>query len=198
LGWDRYGSPGLDIPLPLLKFSYRTTIHKIRDSGLFQRAVRPAADQGAPARTTRSQPILLTDKPFPIEELGVCPTESVDVTLHARNLGASVEHTILSLHPDQSYLLPASMCAWLPEGRLAFFMSDVLDDLERQLFYRRRKGAGEKKGGSTVRTIPELLLRVQLYPYAGEVFGSRKITKNLEKDVAFRVLGAERFMIIAP
>jgi hypothetical protein len=32
--------------------------------------------------------------------------------------------------PDQDYLLPPSLQQWLPEGHLAYFVSDVVDQLD--------------------------------------------------------------------
>ncbi len=32
--------------------------------------------------------------------------------------------------PDQLFLLPPSLKEWLPEGHLAYFVSDVVDELD--------------------------------------------------------------------
>jgi transposase len=58
-------------------------------------------------------------------------------------------------------LLPASLQDWLPNGHLAYFISDTVDALDRKAFYAR---------------------------YAGG--GSRKIQRRLHEDLAFRMLGA--------
>ena len=37
--------------------------------------------------------------------------------------------------PEQSYLLPPSPSEWLPENHLAFFISDVVDEMDLSAFY---------------------------------------------------------------
>jgi hypothetical protein len=39
--------------------------------------------------------------------------------------------------PDQELLLPASLNEWLAEGHLAYFVSDVVEELDLSLFYAR-------------------------------------------------------------
>jgi transposase len=92
-------------------------------------------------------------------------------------------------HPEQSYLLLPSPSHWLPEGHLAYFISDVVEDLEVQPFYARYEGDGRRNSPYD----PRMLLKVLVYAYASGVFSSRKIARKLEEDVAFRVLGAGNF-----
>lgn len=92
-------------------------------------------------------------------------------------------------HPEQSYLLPASPAEWLPEGHLAYFISEVVDDLDLRPFYERYEGDGRRNSPYD----PRMLLQVLVYAYASGVFSSRKIARKLEEDVAFRVLGAGNF-----
>jgi transposase len=72
-------------------------------------------------------------------------------------------------HPEQSYLLPPSLSNWLPEGHLAYFISDVVDDLEVQPFYARYEGDGRRNSPYD----PRMLLKVQVYAYGSGVFSSR-------------------------
>lgn len=37
--------------------------------------------------------------------------------------------------PDQDLLLPPSLREWLPEGHLAYFISDVVEELDLAAFY---------------------------------------------------------------
>jgi transposase len=90
-------------------------------------------------------------------------------------------------HPDQEYLLPVSLRAWLPEGHLAYFISDaieVLDLSEIEAVYER-----EARGYPPYH--PQMMTKVLFYAYCTGVFSSRKIARRLEEDVAFRVLAAE-------
>jgi transposase len=91
--------------------------------------------------------------------------------------------------PDQDLLLPPSLKEWLPEGHLAYFISDVVEELDLSDFYARYEGDGRRKSPFD----PRMMLKVLIYAYATGVFSSRKIARKLEEDVAFRVLAAGNF-----
>ena len=91
--------------------------------------------------------------------------------------------------PDQDLLLPPSLGDWLPEGHLAYFISDVVEELDLTAFYAPYEGDGRRKSPYE----PSMMLKTLLYAYTTGVFSSRKIAKKLEEDVAFRVLGANNF-----
>lgn len=91
--------------------------------------------------------------------------------------------------PDQSYLLPPSPRDWLPEGHLAYFVSDTIEALDLGEFFERYEGDGRRNQPYH----PEMMVKVLVYAYATGVFSSRKIAKKLEEDVAFRVLGGGSF-----
>jgi transposase len=91
--------------------------------------------------------------------------------------------------PDQQYLLPPSLRDWLPEGHLAWFLSDTVDALDLSAFLARYR----RDGSGNVAFHPALMCKVLLYGYATGVFSSRRIARACETDVAFRVLSAEQF-----
>jgi transposase len=91
--------------------------------------------------------------------------------------------------PDQELLLQPSLREWLPEGHLAYFISDVIELLDVRVFYEAYEGDGRRKAPFE----PCMMLKVLIYAYATGVFSSRKIARKLEEDVAFRVLGADNF-----
>lgn len=91
--------------------------------------------------------------------------------------------------PDQELLLPPSLNEWLPEGHLAYFVSDVVEELDLSAFYARYEGSGRRNSPFD----PRMMLKVLIYAYATGVFSSRKIARKLEEDVAFRVLAAGNF-----
>ena len=88
--------------------------------------------------------------------------------------------------PDQPYLLPPSPSDWLSEDHLAYFVADVVDQLDLTAFYARYEGDGRRNSPYD----PSMMLKVLVYAYATGVFSSRKIARKLEEDVAFRVLSA--------
>jgi transposase len=91
--------------------------------------------------------------------------------------------------PDQDLLLAPSLREWLPEGHLAYFISDVVEELDLQVFYAPYEGDGRRKAPFE----PRMMLKVLIYAYATGVFSSRKVARKLEEDVAFRVLGVGNF-----
>jgi transposase len=91
--------------------------------------------------------------------------------------------------PDQELLLPPSLQEWLPDGHLAYFISDVVDELDLSDFYALYEGDGRRKSPFD----PRMMLKVLIYAYASGTFSSRKIARKIEEDVAFRVLAAGNF-----
>jgi transposase len=88
--------------------------------------------------------------------------------------------------PEQSLLLPPSLRDWLPEGHLAYFVSDTVDLLDLSIFYEPY----EEDGRRNQPFDPRMMLKVLLYAYATGTFSSRKIARKIEEDVAYRVLSA--------
>ena len=46
--------------------------------------------------------------------------------------------------PGQQMLLPAALQDWLPEGHLAYFISDTIDSLELSAFHARYAQGGAR------------------------------------------------------
>ncbi|TNF90788.1 MAG: IS1182 family transposase, partial [Gammaproteobacteria bacterium] len=78
---------------------------------------------------------------------------------------------------------------WLPEDHVAYFISEVVEELELSAFYAPYEGDGRRK----MPYEPSMMLKVLIYAYVSGVFSSRKIARKLEEDVAFRVLAAGNF-----
>jgi len=95
----------------------------------------------------------------------------------------------LPYEPQQQALLPQALQDWLPEGHLAYFISDTVDSLDLQAFYARYEGGGSRNQPFH----PAMMVKVLVYAYATGVFSSRKIARKLHDDVAFRVLAADNF-----
>ena len=89
-------------------------------------------------------------------------------------------------YPDEELLLPPSLRDWLPEGHLAYFVSDVVDNLDLSAM---DAVYGEEKRGQPPYD-PLMMTKVLVYGYCVGVFSSRRIERRLEEDVAFRVLAA--------
>ena len=88
--------------------------------------------------------------------------------------------------PEQDLLLPPSLREWLPEDHLAFFVSDLVDQLDLSAITTVYED--EERGYPPYH--PVMLTKVLVYAYCVGVFSSRKIQRRLVEDVAFRVLAA--------
>ena len=91
--------------------------------------------------------------------------------------------------PDQELLLPVSLREWLPEDHVAYFISEVVEELDLSAFYAPYQGDGRRK----MPYEPSMMLKVLIYAYVSGTFSSRKVARKLEEDVAFRVLAAGNF-----
>lgn len=95
----------------------------------------------------------------------------------------------LPYEPLQQMLLPEALQDWLPEGHMAYFISDAVDGLDLSAFHARYAGPGPRNQPFH----PAMMVKVLVYGYASGVFSSRKIARKLHEDVAFRVLAAGNF-----
>lgn len=89
--------------------------------------------------------------------------------------------------PEQSYLLPPSPQEWLAEDHLAYFVLDLVEDLnlaEIERVIQAKDARGERPYS------PRMMTALLLYGYAVGVFSSRKVERATYDDVAFRVLAA--------
>jgi transposase len=89
-------------------------------------------------------------------------------------------------YPDAELLLPPSLRDWLPENHLAYFVSDVVDNLD--LTAMDAVYGNEKRGQPPYN--PQMMTKVLVYGYCVGVFSSRRIERRLGEDIAFRVLAA--------
>ena len=94
--------------------------------------------------------------------------------------------TYRAYDPDQQLLLPAALQEWLPDDHLAYFISDVVEQLD--LSDIRARYEQERRGGPPYH--PQLMVKVLLYGYCVGVASSRRIAQRLHEDIAFRVLAA--------
>jgi transposase len=88
--------------------------------------------------------------------------------------------------PEQEFLLPPSLRDWLPENHLAYFVSDLVDDLDLSAI----ESVYEKNWRGQPPYHPRLMTKLLVYGYAVGVRSSRRIAKALVEDIAFRVLAA--------
>lgn len=89
---------------------------------------------------------------------------------------------------DRTYLLPPSTRDWLPEGHLASFILDVVDELDISAIeepIQAKDPRGERPYD------PRMMVALLLYGYASGVFSSRRLARATWTDVGARVIAAE-------
>src|SRR6266851_10150418 len=89
---------------------------------------------------------------------------------------------------DQLYLMPPSVRDWLPDDHLAWFVLDVVDELDLSGFYERYRSDGLGRAAYA----PSVMVAVVLYAYCVGERSSRRIERRCGEDVAFRVLSANQ------
>jgi transposase len=88
--------------------------------------------------------------------------------------------------PEQNLLLPPSLLDWLPDNHLAYFVSDVVDQLDLSAI----ECVYEEEDRGQPPYHPRMMTKILVYGYCVGVFSSRRIQKRLVEDVPFRVLAA--------
>jgi len=89
---------------------------------------------------------------------------------------------------DQLWLMPPSVADWLPEDHLAWFVLDVVSELDLEEFYAAYRDDG--RGGCAY--DPALMLGILVYAYCLGERSSRRIERRLVEDVGFRVVAANQ------
>jgi transposase len=85
---------------------------------------------------------------------------------------------------DQAFLLPPDLRDWLPADHLAWFVLDVVDQLDLHPFLAAYRADGHGRAAYE----PRMLLGVLLYAYCTGVRSSRQIERRCTEDLTFRVL----------
>ena len=94
--------------------------------------------------------------------------------------------TFRRYEPDQMLLMPVALQEWLPADHLAYFISDVVDQVDLKEILSRYEG--EERGYPPYH--PVMMVKVLVYAYCVGAPSSRRIEKRLHEDIAFRVLAA--------
>lgn len=86
------------------------------------------------------------------------------------------------------WLLPPSVRDWLPSDHLAFFVADVVAELDLRPFLGSYRADG--RGGAVY--DPAMMVAVLMYAYCVGERSSRRIERRLVEDVAFRVIAVNQ------
>jgi len=90
--------------------------------------------------------------------------------------------------PNQLLLLPPDMKQWLPEDDLAYFIMEVVNELDLSAIYQSYDSS---KGGQPA-FDPKMMTSLLLYAYCVGIASSRKIEKAAYHQIPFRVITADQ------
>lgn len=90
---------------------------------------------------------------------------------------------------DQPYLLPPSMQEWLPENDLAWFVLDVVRQMDLAGFYQKYRADGSGHPAFE----PSMMVSLLVYSYCLGERSSRRIEQLCRRDIGYRVITANRF-----
>jgi transposase len=99
-----------------------------------------------------------------------------------------VAYNLVPCDREQRFLLPPSLEDWLPADHLARFIIDVVDQLDLEAFYRKRRADGWGRAAYD----PKMMVGLLLYAYCTGVRSSRQIERRCTEDIAFRFIAANR------
>ncbi len=85
-------------------------------------------------------------------------------------------------------LMPPSVADWLPEDHLAWFVLDVVDELDLSAFLSGYRSDG--RGGAAY--SPAVMVALLVYAYSVGERSSRNIERRCIEDVAFRLVAANQ------
>jgi transposase len=97
-------------------------------------------------------------------------------------------YNFVAVDREQLMLMPASVSEWLPEDHLAWFVLDVVDELDLSAFLAAHRVDG--RGGAAYH--PAMMLALLVYAYSIGERSSRQIERRCVEDVAFRVVAANQ------
>jgi transposase len=89
---------------------------------------------------------------------------------------------------DQVFLMPPDPRDWLPEGHLAWFVLESVEQMDLAAFYASYRLDGWGRAAFE----PQLMVSLLLYAYARGERSSRAIERRCVEDVAYRVIAAHQ------
>jgi transposase len=99
-----------------------------------------------------------------------------------------MKKTYRPYQPDQALLLPASVRDYLPDGDLAYFVPEVVAELDLAAIL----APYEREARGYPPYHPQMLVGLLLYAYARGVYSSRRIAFACTHDVGFMVVTARQ------
>lgn len=89
---------------------------------------------------------------------------------------------------NEQYLFPPSLHDWLPEDHLAYFISEIVEEMDLSEIYKEyREELGQPPYS------PLMMVKVWLYAFSQGIRSSRRVEKALHEDIGFRVISGNQY-----
>ncbi|MEQ8173089.1 MAG: IS1182 family transposase [Candidatus Eremiobacterota bacterium] len=89
---------------------------------------------------------------------------------------------------NEQYLFPPSLHDWLPEGHLAYFISEMVEEMDLSEIYKEyREELGQPPYS------PLMMVKIWLYAFSQGIRSSRRVEKALHEDIGFRVISGNQY-----
>jgi transposase len=89
---------------------------------------------------------------------------------------------------EQVFLMPPSLREWLPEDHLAWFVLEVVEEMDLREFSADYRSDGHGRAAYE----PSVMVALLLYAYATKQRSARAIERHCRQDIAYRVIAANR------
>jgi transposase len=89
---------------------------------------------------------------------------------------------------EQAFLMPPDPRDWLPEGHLAWFVLESVEEMDLSTFY----GSYRQDGWGRAAFEPAMMVALLMYAYAQGERSSRGIERRCVEDVAYRVIACQQ------
>jgi transposase len=96
-------------------------------------------------------------------------------------------YNIETVNRDQIYLMPPSLQEWLPEKDMAWFIIDVVEQMDLSAYYRKYRGDGRGQEAYD----PAMMIALLVYAYSNGIQSSRAIERLCERDIGFKVIAGD-------
>ncbi len=97
-------------------------------------------------------------------------------------------YNLIECNREQQYLLPPSLLDWLPEGDLAWFILDVVEQVDLKEFYKKYR----RDGWGRTAFNPKVMVSLLVYAYSIGERSSRRVESLCERDIGFRIITANQ------
>jgi transposase len=94
----------------------------------------------------------------------------------------------ISCRREQAFLMPPSLCEWLPEDHLAWFVIEAVEEMDLREFYAEYRADGDGRAAYE----PSMVVALLLYAYATKQRSARAIERHCREDIAYRVITANQ------